>query len=584
MAIFFITNKESLYTKAKENLSNTDFKISFDYKTEEGIYALATHKLTIDNKNYAVKDNNFCIAVGTCIYSESLNYSSLLSDYNNNIDVIRENTIGQYGVCIKKDSNISFFGDRCGCFNIYYWIGEDGTWIVSSSLFHMVKILKTNLTFNSFSIAERAFYKVLLNGRTFFEEIHRLRGTEILQCDLKKGNTIEIQHVDVAFPVGSFDEMVEKTVEAYKKNAQIVSKVLGTPRICATGGLDSRILLASFLSVGVKPNLFYGKGNNIITAPKKEDLIILKKINKKLKLEFELDDFSVSNPLDKDWNHYIMNNGFRSAYMWGAQRNVINSLCKGEKLLMFGWGGEYLRRSWYNIYYSPSPSLDSMLSKWHNDYRFRGLANDFPEYKETIKNHFVEECNYLGINPNNLSEDDIYLLEIAWGAQADTQIPSFLQQYKYCYLMSFEYNIQRNRVTASEREAAKFMLTVLYRLYPKLLKEPIFTHEQWVTLDKKKMSLIPYKTSFMKKCGYKGKRLIRKLTPNFIISDLWYPIKNKMTNKYHENIDTYRPPFELDKIDRLEHINHMMNIKNIYRDSDRAQYAILCRTLKLLGY
>ena len=246
MAIFFVTNKEDYYKCAKKNFGRTDFKLSFDYNVEDNVYALATHKLLFDNKNYSVADKEFCIATGTCIYSESLDYDKMLSDYDGNIEKIRKNSIGQYGVCIRKGTHVTFFGDRCGCFNIYYWKGNDDTWIVSTSLFHMVKILKDNITLNDFAIAERSFYKVLLNGRTFFNEIHRLRGTEVLDVDLQNG-VFEKSRVKVSFPVGDFDDMVEKAAEAYRNNARIVAKVLGTPKICATGGLDSRILLAAFL-------------------------------------------------------------------------------------------------------------------------------------------------------------------------------------------------------------------------------------------------------------------------------------------------------------------------------------------------
>ena len=577
MAYFFISNNVHFYNATKVNLRKTDFKVSFDYQQKDIIYALATHKLAFENNNSAQLDSDFCIVTGTCIYKESLNYEMLLEDFCGDLSLIRENSIGQYAVAIRKDNNLTVFGDACGCYNIYYWHGDDGSWIISSSLFHMAEVLKDNITLDNFAIAERSFYKVLLNGRTFFKEIHRLRGTEFLNVKLdspifKKKNT------KVDFPVGSFEEMVDRAADSYRNNARIVAKVLGTPKICATGGLDSRIILAAFLSVGIKPVLFYGVGNNIITAPKNEDIIILKKMNKTLDLKLETGDFSVSDPLDKDWNYYIQTHGFRTAYMWGAQQNVINSLAHGQHLLMFGWGGEYLRRSWYHLYDSPTPSVDELLRKWHQMPKFEGLKKDIPNHEALVKEHFIEECKYLGIDPNNTSEDDLYLLEIAWGAQADTQIPSFMQHYNYCYLMSFEYNLQRYRVTTTEKENAKFMLAILYKLYPDLLKEPIFTHEQWMKLDIKHMKLIPYLSFFDKLYKTKSVQIARKITPPIIRRWGIHPIIAILQSLFSKKIETERPDFIIDAIN-TDVENTRVKISNIYDNNDKSQYTILIRAL-----
>ena len=583
MAYFFLTNNQNLYKATKNNLASTEFIVSFDFRQDENIYALATHKLEFNNTNAAQHGNDFCIAIGTCIYDESLNYEKLLEDFNGDVSRIRENTIGQYGVCIKKGNSLTVYGDACGCYNIYYWSNTDGTWMISSSLYHMAEVLEGQISLDDFAIAERAFYKVLLNGRTFFNEIHRLRGTEMLFVDLTN-KTFKKKRIPVDFPIGDFNDMVEKAAESYRHNARIAAKVLGKPKICATGGLDSRIILAAFLSVGIKPVLFYGHGNNIITAPKNEDIIILKKMNKSLGLELESGDFSVSAPIDKDWDRYIKTNGFRSAYMWGSQRNVIESLNEGNKLLMFGWGGEYLRRSWYHLYNTSTPSVDVLLKKWHEMPKFEGLKKDIPNHETIVKDHFIKECEYLGINPDNTFEDDIYLLEIAWGAQADAQIPSFMQQYKYCYLMSFEYNIQRYRVTASERDNAKFMLAVMNKLYPQLLKEPIFTHESWVTLDKESLSLVPYINPVDSFKNNPAIKKIKKSTPS-LVKRILHPfaliIYSFLGKKENE---TYRPDFEIKELTLLKNKKNMLHINNIYHYEDRSEYALLCRALNRLGY
>ena len=71
MSKFFITNSLYVYESLKANIQNSRFKLSFDY-SETPIYALATHKLCVDNENAFQVLNNFVITTGTIIYKDSL--------------------------------------------------------------------------------------------------------------------------------------------------------------------------------------------------------------------------------------------------------------------------------------------------------------------------------------------------------------------------------------------------------------------------------------------------------------------------------------------------------------------------------
>lgn len=81
MGKFFLTNNTSWYQKAKERICSSDYRLAFDY-AENGIYALTTHKLKIDNVNASrEKNGNFVIATGTAIYKEALDFSKALADF-----------------------------------------------------------------------------------------------------------------------------------------------------------------------------------------------------------------------------------------------------------------------------------------------------------------------------------------------------------------------------------------------------------------------------------------------------------------------------------------------------------------------
>lgn len=120
MAKFFITNNPQWYKVLKENISKTDFKLSFDYSSED-VYALAVHKLNIKNQNAVQESKDFCIATGTCIYKESLDVMPMLQDYNDNLATIRNSALGQYAISVFKNGKVSVFTDVLGAYDVYYY-------------------------------------------------------------------------------------------------------------------------------------------------------------------------------------------------------------------------------------------------------------------------------------------------------------------------------------------------------------------------------------------------------------------------------------------------------------------------------
>ena len=327
MAKFFITNNRLWDDNIYQQLRTTDFKISFRSQTNN-VYAIAVQKHDVIHANAISQETDFCIVTGTCIYKESVFYKQLIDDFSDNISSIRENTIGQYGITICKNNCIRIFGDACGCYDIYYY-EEGDNFLVSNSLYEMCLVLKEKLTLDDERVIQRVINRSILNGKTFFKEICRLRGNESINinCD---SCSFSIQYILPQFCTtnvnSSHEVIVNHVVERIKENARISAKVLGTPVICMTGGLDSRLLLAAYLSVGVKPKLLYGVGNSNITFPEKEDEQCVNIISKKFGLDKLIVDFSIAQPINKDWNYLINNYGVTTAYMWGGSMNIIESL------------------------------------------------------------------------------------------------------------------------------------------------------------------------------------------------------------------------------------------------------------------
>lgn len=592
MAKFFITNNQQYYKSLKEQIGNGNFQISFDY-TKEGLYSIAVHKLGMQNQNAVQDGNDFCIATGTHIYKESLELLPLLADFNDDVAKVRKDTIGQYAVSIYKNGKLTIYGDACGCYDIYKYSNTNarmggGQWIVSNSLYDIAKVIDhDNLSLNEFNVIERMANRYIPNAETFFEQIKYLRGDEYIHVDLLSSQC-SINHIEVDFPIDedSFDAVVEKAAKELKNNARIVAKVFGTPTICVTGGLDSRLVLASFLANGIKPKLLYGVGNNQITSPRKEDEICVDQLSKAFDLEVIKGDFSVSSPLDADWDNYIRDCGFTTAYMWGGQRNVTNSLLSGSDLLMFGWGGELYRNitGWTEQNANKATTLKELLSKW-----YIARAESAPlireaiyDYDSRIEENMRKECKYLGLNPNEMSLDDVWRIEMNYRSSADTQIPSFIQLYKYSYLLLFESSVLRYRVKCREKDSVKFMLAVCSTLYPRIFSLPLFTHQQWKEVEISTMTLVPIKTKYAKWSDSFIAKVFRKIFPKEIRHFILRPFKRKLNNKQVQS--KLAPNCVITSFDKLNYAQYNINMSDVRRSEDTIMWAILLRALKTLGY
>lgn len=590
MAKFFLTNNKTFYQLYKKIICNTNFNLSFDY-SDELLFAVACHKIGMKNLNYSKNKSDFSLGIGTCIYKESLDYSLLLNDYNGNIAKIRNATIGQYGVVIKKGKQITIYGDACGCYDIFYYQDaspNEKSWIVSNSLYDMAEVLKGKITLNEFSVIERTVNRALMGGATFFDEIYRLRGDEYIEMDINA--KLQINSIQTSFLVSDekdYNKIVVKVANVLRENARISAKIFGVPTICATGGLDSRLVIAAYLSAGIKPCLFYGVGNNMITSPRKEDEECIKKLSKSLGLKLIEGDFSVSEPLDKDWNTYIKDNGFTAAFMWGAQSKVIQSLCSGTDLLLFGWGGELLRNidGWTEKNHKKRITLDELNERW---YSFKAsiplVQKKIPQYKEIIKEHLITECRYLGINPDDMSIEDSFLIELAYRGIADTQIPSFLNQYKYTYLSIFEYSLLQCRTSVCCKNSTRFMLEVIYTLYPKIFSIPIFSHCQWRSFDKETISLVPYKSTYNKLYSTTLSKLLRKTAPETIKKFFLRPVNKIAMQFLSKPPQILAPECAVNHFDKLNDIKYNIDFSDVRRSEDTVMYAILLRALKSLGF
>lgn len=86
----------------------------------------SVHKKKIkDNDNLLIFPNgDFVITIGTCIYTEKWGNNALVQlykDFHRDIPAIREKSLGNFIVCIKKFNNIYVYTDKYNIMQLYYY-------------------------------------------------------------------------------------------------------------------------------------------------------------------------------------------------------------------------------------------------------------------------------------------------------------------------------------------------------------------------------------------------------------------------------------------------------------------------------
>lgn len=513
MSKFFITNKKSLFLNIKKREEASPFEICFINEGE--IYGLTTKKLKVDHVNGKKVGDGFVAVTGTMVWGEGKRVDeeilrTIWNGYNGDKQNIRKSCIGNYAVSILKDNIGSVFSDLSGFYNIYYYC-KDEVWAISNSLYDLYAILKPELSYDLLSIAEFMSQSSILNGDTIFKEIKRLRGYDYLNFSQ---NRIECIVDDYQYPLaeGEFNEQVRAYVNFSKDYADKTFKAFGTPTISMTGGLDARMLLASYLSIGIKPDLYYGKGNTFLTNTFDQDLEIDRLYSKKFGLQLFEECWDTPEPFNKFWDKYLDYFGF-SYDIYASSDGVMESVFNNpNNYFILGEGGEMLRNlPWVDNRGKEFFALDDYLNEYYAPQGLRESIVDEDNFMKHIRNKYLDICNYYHLDPNHIATRDVFLLCLEHRKTADSQTLNWMNYVRYDSVQMVQYEgLVAARLNYKDTANAKFMLYCQDLMYPEILDVPVFSRCKLREFNREKMA-IDFKATFVQ--TLKGK--IRNSLPGF---------------------------------------------------------------------
>jgi len=477
MSKFLITNAKELSRSCRNNIKQSKFSLNFDYE-KDGLYALTTRKLGVQNENAYQEGNDFVIINGTLVYdgvSGVMCLKKLLMDFKGDINSVREKCIGNYAICINKNGIITVFGEAAACYDIFYYHNGEA-WAISSSIAELAKILWDKLTINKLNVLEAYARYAILNNETVFNEIYRLPGNNSITIN---NNVFTINKVETPFKDGSD---YNSTIDAITKDMKYVAKTLsenyGTPTISMTGGMDSRMSLASYLAAGVKPRIVYGLGDSSIAVSGKNDCNVDRLYSEKFGLEFEVFPWNETKPLDKYWHQYVEDYD-EGTITYGGNKDTIDYFFDPKSSFCeYGFWGEFYRDAGWLLTKNDKDyvTIEDFAEKWYLKSMEENVIEKYPGLKQHIVEKLYKVCENHGMNPMKLSSSDLILLALNYYQRAHSLILNFVNRYKYChYVMSESCIVFNTNVPCTNRKKGKLIIDILMNLYPQVLDIPIYS-------------------------------------------------------------------------------------------------------------
>lgn len=485
MSNFCLASKGCLVNDYKATKENAGYSMSGCFVEKNATY-ISFHKYAFKNDNYLSIGSDFIGIIGTLIYKGTTEnmLSRVYNDWCDNIYAIRENSIGSYCVIIKKGNLITIFGEENYMYNIYYYL-TDNKFIVSNSFFDIQSVLENELEIDSFNFLEMAFNTYVLGNETIFKDVKRLCGDEYISIDLEnKIGKIERLTINWGFNKDlNYNDKIKTLTDNLIKKTKIICDVYGTPALSMTGGLDSRLCIAPVLANGVKPDLYYGVGNSILTDTKEMDLKINQMYSKKFGLRLDVMNWSTAMPIDIEWKKYFdrYSESFvqynASPFIYEALENVPNHY------MTFGYFGELYRNlPWIENLKKNCFTIDEYIDDYFMQQvsleRLVKSANiDYVEFRNHIRMKMVNLCNRYGIDPDRINVEEYRYLYLEYLRVGCSIMLNLVNKMRYISYPIAEDDVYKYcSLSCKDNIGAKFMLDMYCRIYKPVLDIPFFTH------------------------------------------------------------------------------------------------------------
>lgn len=403
----------------------------------------------------------------------------------------RAEAIGHYAIAIRHGNRISAFTDDQGSLSLYC-VRQGHDYVISNSLQVIVETLDSPAV-DPLGLISHVLQIDTVGEDTFYLGVKRLFGSQSFEIDLTAGETSVRDIPQTMLELAARDDIdIDRAVSLYASEVRRVFGQLASIEslgLNATGGLDTRTVLAALLEQGASPLLMYGVGNSELTNTKTADLQVAQTLSQTAGLPFHRMDWSGNQPHSTEKLRALFKkHGFKFT-TYGASDGLLRELQGGISpypALQFGgycpaftnmkpWEKKSGRYSFADLIHNFT-SLAKYLAPGRRDgYLTHVEASvrqalekspvDFPETGATLED-FVRARLFLYIRPESKSAN--FFNEFSY------YLAPFITKRLYDPLLTFPLEFRRGDA---------FQIRLAYTLAPQLFEAPIFSGLMPQTLD-----------------------------------------------------------------------------------------------------
>lgn len=494
MSKFIFSNSDCFASLRKRNEEN-GYEVSGSI-TELDLSFMAFHKLKVKNHNFTRIGEDFIAITGTLFFNGLRDEELLRRVYNGYLErgeSLRKDLRGNYAVIIKHANKIIVFGEETYFYDIFYYY-NNGIYIVSNDLYEIFLLLK-DVEIDIHNVLEQAYLNGIIGNETVLKGVSRLSGDQKIVIDIERSSLDVVQ-----FPVdwSRLDIDCEQAVTLLSNNLKDIAKSISTTyystAICMTGGLDSRMSLASLLSIGEKPAMYYGKGNTPVTNTHDQDYDICKLFSEKYGLQLTKMDWRSPSPIDNDWDFTLGKYGILYHAYGGSEKVMLSLENIKEEFVTMGLVGELFRTLDFTenrTRFTIEDYVDQYYFQKNNAGKYISLLSDnFDSFRSRLIEKYISVCKRYNLDPNNMVVEDFFYLNLEYRANADNIMLNLLNRMRFCsWLLAAPEVLKTANISVKVLKGSYFMLSTLEQLCPSCLEVPVFSHQKEMVYNKKSKTL-----------------------------------------------------------------------------------------------
>ena len=495
MGKILVSNNSGWSERLREFFFNSGFNVNF-----ENDKLVVYDKLNVHVENCVQIGDTVIASNGTFVYKNLIGREALIdlySDYEQcgkKIKSIRANCFGSYLILIKENNSITAFVDEAGTYAMYYYSDKD-SYLMTNTYYHIA--LVTGRDISRISNIEEFLEFCIIDNETPFKDVYRLLGDEVIRIHNQQlcvekvcVNHNELRNTEFESAANQIKDEIIK----YTEKMRLFSE---KPVLFMTGGVDSRLSLATYLAASMKPVLCSWGGNYLKMNTKDADADVSNKIATEENLEFRYIDVSESDAYEVD---EISVDRFDKYGEWATiygNNNKWFALFENNEdfTYEFGYFGEIIK-GWEIL---DSISKDSLtidefckIYTGRQSYHFDSKSMfDMYEYKRTVHAKIKKISQKLGFDDSKLSREECMVLYYTYRLHADTKCCNFANMFGYCSPVLAHKSVADliNMCPYEYKQHDRINLYITKMIDSNLLNIEYFTHGKYMILDKQSLRL-----------------------------------------------------------------------------------------------